>query len=893
MEYEYKISVVMAVYNAAPFLKEAVDSLISQDIGFENIQLIMVNDGSTDGSDIICNEYAEKYPDNIFPIHKENGGVASARNEGLQYAKGKYLNFMDSDDKFEVDAFRKMYVFFEEHIAETDIVTVPLIFFDAMTGAHWQNTKFKRGSRVIDLNKEPNTTLMFVNATLFSSQIKHKILFDSSLPCGEDIKVIYTLLMSKMTIGVVSDTCYRYRRRSVGGPSLIATAHGKKSWYFDYFYNLQFWMLDYYKQNLGYIPDFVKCVFASENQWRFRKDSNNLVQRKILNVEEFEQYKKLVRESIQEIDDKFLISEPFIYFEQKLFLLMFKYNIENAQLIRYNNQLLVGYNDCIVGNLSSVLLEICLVSEEDNVLTIEGMVTLPNIGVDYQIGYKVNDNFQAGEWLPYKIEEKVLDSIILTKRAFVIKIDLKDIDEANYIKFALKVDRDCVDLSNLQYKTTSRITNKYKDITLQTEKHIVYAEKHWISIIQANNTIKHKKNVALLKCLLHERKNKASLKAFCMRGILPILSKLKLKPIWIISDRYTKAGDNGEALFRYLQDKKQIKTYFLLFENSPDSNRLRDIGEIIEPYSWKHKIVHLLSDVIISSHADDFVINPFRGQAAPYQDILADKKFVFLQHGIIRNDISEWYNRLKINASLFITSAELEYDFVCSEIYLYNKKQVSLTGMPRYDLLKNEPDRIISIMPTWRAYLVEDWEDGSGNRKTKSGFKKSAYYKMYSELLNNVKLHEAAIKYNYKIQWIVHPNMKDTLNDFKLEDNIQIILNVEYRDIFSTSSLVITDYSSVDFDMAYLRKPVIYYQFDKEEFFSGAHTVKAGYFDYEKNGFGEVEYTVDKMVNRIIEYMNNDCKLKNKYRDRIDNFFAFDDFQNCKRVYDEILKLMQ
>ena len=72
-KYPFEFSVVMAVYNVEPFLREAVESLIAQDFGFEKIQLIMVDDGSTDGSGAICDEYAAQYPENVLVIHKEIG----------------------------------------------------------------------------------------------------------------------------------------------------------------------------------------------------------------------------------------------------------------------------------------------------------------------------------------------------------------------------------------------------------------------------------------------------------------------------------------------------------------------------------------------------------------------------------------------------------------------------------------------------------------------------------------------------------------------------------------------------------------------------------------------------------------------------------------------------
>lgn len=83
----YKVSVVTAVYNVEDYLEDMVESIIAQTIGFENIQLILVDDGSKDESWSICERYMEKYPDNVVAIHKENGGVSSARNEGLEHVQ--------------------------------------------------------------------------------------------------------------------------------------------------------------------------------------------------------------------------------------------------------------------------------------------------------------------------------------------------------------------------------------------------------------------------------------------------------------------------------------------------------------------------------------------------------------------------------------------------------------------------------------------------------------------------------------------------------------------------------------------------------------------------------------------------------------------------------------
>ena len=102
---------------------------------------------------------------------------------------------------------------------------------------------------------------------------------------------------------------------------------------------------------------------------------------------------------------------------------------------------------------------------------------------------------------------------------------------------------------------------------------------------------------------------------------------------------------------------------------------------------------------------------------------------------------------------------------------------------------------------------------------------------------------------------------------------------------------MLSDYSSAVFDFGYLKKPVIYTQFDKEQFFSGEHVCRKGYFDYERDGFGEVEYDLDSTVDRIIEYMENGCKMKEVYKKRVDEFFAFNDKNNCERLYQRITEL--
>lgn len=894
----FKISVVMAVYNVERFLREAVESLVQQDIGFENIQLILVDDGSKDSSGMICDEYAAKYPENVLALHKENGGVATARNYGLQYAEGEYLNFMDSDDKFLPDALGKMYDFFKLHEDETDIVTLPLHFFDAANWEHWQNDKFKQGSRVIDLNEEPETMLMFVNASLFSRKLKDLISFDPSLPCGEDIKMIYTLLAKKQTLGVVSGSFYMYRRRSEGEASLVQTSRLKKSWYFEYFDNLVFWLVNYYKEKFGIIPAYIHKLMATELQWRFSgSETNSLVEKGILTKEEFERYKEILRTALMYVDDNFLMGVQHLHSERKLFMMSMKYG-GNVRLVQDNKNrdlLICSQSDMLLGHVNSWLFEIQQISLKKEELIIEGRVSLPEIGAgEYSLQAECGKEVYPVEWYGTPLSTELFGQSILSKRAYHVRIPLDENLDCAQISFTLNCDKGSAKLTNWRMGSLCPIG---REVT-----HEYYCNEGWMIHLYWNSIMVKpatKENVKSRKQLfikdLRNKHSKASKKALIARPIVEGLRKIIKEPIWLISDRYNKADDNGEALFRYIQaQENHPKTYFIIRKDSPDYQRMKQYGPVVDALSWKHKILFLLASANISSQGDMIYINPLDGQSVYYRDLIQKPKYVFLQHGITKNDVSKWFNRLNLGMDRFCAAAIPEYESILQQKnYYLDEKNVKLVGFPRHDLRRDDQtQKVITIMPTWRRYLVNRTAADEGIWHLCSGFEKSEYCQFYKGLFENQKLLDAAEKYGYKIQVKPHPNMEEAVEYWKNNEKIKFCdLSSSYTTLYEQSALIVTDYSSAATDFAYMRKPLLYCQFDYENFYSGDHICVPKEDTQKSEDFGEVEYTLEGVVDKIIEYIENDCQLKPVYRERMDQFFAFNDHNNSKRVYEMLLEL--
>ena len=399
-----------------------------------------------------------------------------------------------------------------------------------------------------------------------------------------------------------------------------------------------------------------------------------------------------------------------------------------------------------------------------------------------------------------------------------------------------------------------------------------------------------KSEVKYLGKLIKSRELRQKKAAF-MRLIYWLHKVVPHKPIWLIGDNFL-GEDNGAAFFDFLSTKqREIIPFFAVSKNSIAYDKFKSQKHVVSFESKVYKLLLLLSDCSISSITDRRLIKPFEMQNDSYRDILHKRNYIFLQHGVITQNLAREHNKYCYNPKGFVVSAYPEYDSLISGQYFYTSKEVWLTGLPRFDLLRNnENKKIITIMPTWRAYLVTN--SPSGEKQPLATFIQSAYYKFYYSLLTNKKLLDEAQKMGYTISYKPHPLMNNCTRFFETKDRkIRIMTTESYREIFAESSLIVSDYSSAIFDFLYLRKPIIYAHFDRNEFFSGKHCYDKGYLDYESDGFGEVEYNLEGVIDRIIEYMKNNCQMKELYRRRVDNFFAYSDQNNCQRVFDKIREL--
>lgn len=355
--YPYMISVVMAVYNTVDFLEEMLESVLKQkqDVlsnylrsnpnsryysnAYESIyEIILVDDGSSDGTEDICDRYAAKYPW-IKVLHKENGGVSSARNAGIELATGKYITFPDSDDKLSVNVFEDCFLFFEKYENDISMVTYPLRFFDAQQGDHWTTYRFADGTRIINMMEEWDKPQYFTAASFFkTATIKGKISFDSNLINGEDIKFAHEVLFQNTPlIGLVSTCTYWYRRRSIGCQSAIQQSKQTENYYIPYVTDLLGGLKYLSEQVYGQFPKYVQYAIMGQLQWRLRSDPKGEEAVAAIGEDGYKKYCQLIKKLISYIDYDVILSQKQLFREHLFYLCMLKSNGRVERVCEDNN----------------------------------------------------------------------------------------------------------------------------------------------------------------------------------------------------------------------------------------------------------------------------------------------------------------------------------------------------------------------------------------------------------------------------------------------------------------------------------------------------------------------------------------------------------------------------
>jgi len=868
--YRFKFTVIMAVRGDNEYLEQTINSVIHQNAGFEkNIQFIMSLSGVSEECEQLCREYQENYPENIVILQTKSETDAAAWNEALRYREGRYINFIAPGDKLTANALNEVYSFFAYYSPSIDIVVIPVCDFGAVRGIEPEYAEMGRANGIKNLLSFPHLLNLSASASFYKTQIFDTELFDETRTddCAAEFNI--RIQKTRPMFGFVGAKRVKsYHRVLSDGVSSAATfPTGDEA--------------------LNALSILDSAVFAGDHDREltsYEKETVIYFCRKYLFMsdkivfssdEQKEEFLSVIRRYLKGVDTEFILTRS--KYADRLNLIIALLELKGDSFAnqlasrRYLNtmRLSISVTECVVKNDTAFF-----------------EVKYFNYGYDAHPYIVDQNNFYYAAF-----EDREVDCSLNSTYGMM------KLDNVHICRFAVRVNtvapivlrfvmRDGVNncYTNLRAIGTSqrgRFTSRDKNIGVYFDNYVVYFSGFNFKIVPRRKALDYNDYV--------ERSYRCILKDFRRNAFFRLFAQEEKKYI-LINDRPMKAGDNGEALFRYIRDnvpELRDYTYFVIRKNSSDYERMKPDGHVVALGSSEHKKLFINARFIFSPHLIFEYYNPFTREEYRFFADLCSAKLVWLQHGVIMNDVFRGCNRLAVQFDYYVCSVLGEYNMMSSDPYFYKRDQLLLTGLPRYDILRDESENVITIAPTWRRTLTGQLLP-DGTHAPIDNIRETDYYRQFENVLTNERFLDMLRRTGMRCEFFLHPEMLCYSDEFKeFENDVVTVLDASeicYNKVFAKSKLFISDYSSTTVDFAYLFKPLIYFQFDRDEFFKDQYL--PGWFEYRSKGFGDVIETADGLIDKIMFYCNNGFKIEQKYDERIRNTFKFHDKNNSRRLLD-------
>ena len=670
-----------------------------------------------------------------------------------------------------------------------------------------------------------------------------------------------------------------------------------RAWYLDSLERWLYSLLQQVRRDRGEIPAFLQAAALFFVRCRLEANRNNR-NRRVIEGDDLDRFWKLVRRTLAEIDDEVIDrvingTEP-DDFSEKVFLLQLKHNrLAPVHLSVQGDHLLLAVGEKPFASHLQTPVSIQSIDYKDGGLEIDG--TVANVYDDKVAALQARIGGQT--FRPTYCERfaltKYFGQSAFKQRAFHIRLPLSD-DAVQSFSFELLYENRAYPLSMRFDTHFSRLTTVLPHASWRFEGHVAqYHAPTGSVIIRKNRPLSGIGRELLVWCDLLRTRDKRALAMLLMRmGYWLAHPFMRRRHIWFFMDKIYKGGDNAEYLYRYVAKQKDgVLSKYLIDRTAPDAARLRADGyRPLYRGTFAHYTNLLHAEFLIASNSTVLELNHISPTTSAYIRDLIGFHVVCVQHGLSVQRIAAAQNRLRDNTRLYFCASPVEIENLSRPIYDYEGyDSLRLTGVPRFDGLQNRAKKQILLSPTWRMQAAVTVRKNEGvQRDYNPFFKETAYYKVYNDLIHHPRLLEAAKEYGYTIAYVLHPIVSPQARDFEATPPVTVIPatgDMSYETLFCESALMVTDYSGVQFDFAYMRKPLLYYLPD-----TLPKHYEEGAFITETMGFGEVCRDAETLVDHLIDAMKTGCVMPEKFRQRADRFFAFDDHENCKRIYEELRK---
>lgn len=360
--------------------------------------------------------------------------------------------------------------------------------------------------------------------------------------------------------------------------------------------------------------------------------------------------------------------------------------------------------------------------------------------------------------------------------------------------------------------------------------------------------------------------------------------------IWLVFEKFcTMAQDNGYYFFKYcmeeLPKEERKHIYYVIDKKSADYNKVKQYGKQVIPFmSIRHCIYILGASLYVGSDAKSHLY-AWRSKTSLIRSKMITRPIFFLQHGVTAlKDVSKIFGSTGSSAMTYFTAtSQFEQDIIVNDLH-YKRERAPITGFARWDVLEDTSspeEKLILMMPTWRSWLEE---------VTDEDFLKSDYYIKYSHLLQSDGLLQILERYNVKMIFYIHPKFAGYQKNFTGAGDRIILVpfgTKPLNEIIKKCNMLITDYSSVCWDVYYQKKPVVFYQFDYDKY-DLAH---GSFIDMETELFGKRAVEENELLTYVEECIAGKFQLTESDEENHSYYFQYIDDRNSQRIYQYLLEL--
>ncbi len=864
-------------------------------------------------------DYAEPIQILIYPENKEqlyhaqfqlkNGTAATCSLVGAseievfedaqKEADGDFVTYLYGGDRLAAHSLAQLQVILQER-AENAIFMMRKIMPDETDGAF---AKEILGKKIVNMNlkKDYGVYPFYFGGTILSAEAFRNRSFHGELGIEAEREFFLSVASKYKKVCFLNEIMFYASRAQEGDFTFFEPIYDEE-WYDRSF--TQFWIpyLKKQKEKHGTVPVFIQYHFMFTVKSRFMSNMNNRNKHVIPEGQEMQCLER-IGEAFSYIDDDILFNAHKISESNVTDSLKWLYGIlKHGEGYHFEKRYLsgnpyYGAADVIFNKITNLKTNILFMNYEDGMLKIDGTIH----PVLYSMASEVYLSFNGKKYdLQYNGRyalNKVFGVSLYKGHSFHVDLPMADIKDTHLFCLA-QIGNEVMRITFCYESHFSRMSDAFPGSywCFGTDPlYMAVKDEEGMRIRLITRKEKKKQERTLSKEMLLSFQKRAWLFLVIRKVYFMMRPIMKRKPIWMYLDKIYKGGDSSEYLYRYsCAQRDGNQHYYLIDKHATDYKRLkRDGYKPLVRGSIKHRLVFLMADMMVISNSTVFAFNNYGLPNSSYVRDLVDFHVCCVQHGMSVQKIAVAQNRLRDNTRLYFCASKYELENLSRPIYDYEGYDaLKLTGVPRYDGLKNDDKKQIMISPTWRMQAAVPVRTSEGEQRDYNPlFKESTYFQVFNALINDPRLIEAAKKYGYRIKYVLHPIVSAQVDDFDKNDYVDIIPAVgdmSYEKMFCESSLMVTDFSGIQFDFAYMRKPLVYlHHKDIPQHY------EEGTFFYDTMAFGEIAHDNDELIDLLCEYMANGCKMKEEYVRRADDFFYYRDHNNCKRIYDTMTEYQE